>query len=151
MGEIARSSKCVLCSVWVQQQRNQRQWTEFFLVPKGRPAEKSLDPLLSTMEFRSNIRSQIVLHPLHPWLLLNGSFENDGTWCWWNLQATTEARCNPKCAPSITWPGGKKMAKLQLFNTYTFPGEHYRSVKRPRYVIFNITHVQRLVENIDNN
>ena len=22
-------------------------------------------------------------------------FENDGTWCWWNLQATTEARCNP--------------------------------------------------------
>ena len=24
------------------------------------------------------------------------------------------------------------MAKLQLFNTYTFPGEHYRSVKRPR-------------------
>ena len=33
----------------------------------------------------------------------------------------------------------KKMAKLQLFNIYTFPGEHYRSVKRPRYVIFNIT------------
>jgi hypothetical protein len=29
------------------------------------------------------------------------------------------------------------MAKLQLFNTYTFAGEHYRSVKRPRYVIFN--------------
>jgi hypothetical protein len=26
-----------------------------------------------------------------------------------------------------------------LFNTYTFPGEHYRSVKRPRCVIFNIT------------
>jgi hypothetical protein len=45
----------------------------------------------------------------------------------------------------------KKMAKVQLFNTYTFAGEHYRSVKRPRYVIFNITHVQRLVENIDNN
>jgi hypothetical protein len=45
----------------------------------------------------------------------------------------------------------KKMAKLQLFNTYTFAGEHYRSVKRPRYVIFNITHVQRLVKNIDNN
>jgi hypothetical protein len=38
-----------------------------------------------------------------------------------------------------------------LFNTYTFAGEHYRSVKRPRYVIFNITYVQRLVENIDNN
>jgi hypothetical protein len=55
------------------------------------------------------------------------------------LQAMTEARCNPKCAPSITWPGEKKIAKLQLFNTYTFPGEHYRSVKRPRYVIFNIT------------
>jgi hypothetical protein len=32
------------------------------------------------------------------------------------------------------------MVKLQLFNTYTFAGEHYRSVKRPRYVIFNITH-----------
>ena len=75
----------------------------FFSVPKGRPAEKSLDPLLSTMEFRSNIRSQIVLHPLRPWLLWKGSFENDGTWCWWNLQPTTEARCNPKCAPSITW------------------------------------------------
>ena len=29
------------------------------------------------------------------WLLWKGSFENDGTWCWWNLQATTEARCNP--------------------------------------------------------
>jgi hypothetical protein len=23
------------------------------------------------------------------WLLWKGSFENDGTWCWWNLQATT--------------------------------------------------------------
>ena len=80
----------------------------FFLVPKGRPAEKSLDPLLSTMEFRSNIRSQIVLHPLHPWLLWEGSFENDGTWCWWNLQATTEARCNPKCAPASPDPEKKK-------------------------------------------
>jgi hypothetical protein len=34
----------VLCSAWVQQQMNQRQWTELFLVSKGRPAEKSLDP-----------------------------------------------------------------------------------------------------------
>jgi hypothetical protein len=31
------------------------------------------------------------------------------------------------------------MVKLQLLNTYTFPEEHYRSVKRTRYVIFNIT------------
>ena len=120
--------------------------------PKQLVREKNLDPLLSTMEFRSNIRSQIVLRPLHPWLLWKGSFENDGTWCWWNLQATTEARCNPKCAPSITWPGEKKMAKLQLFNTYTFAGEQYRSVKRPRYVIFNITTLHMckgLVEKID--
>jgi hypothetical protein len=50
----------------------------------------------------------------------------------------------------VNWEKGK-MAKLQLFNTYTFAGEHYRSVKRQRYVIFNITYVQRLVENIDNN
>jgi hypothetical protein len=81
----------------------------FFSFPKDGQLRKAwLDPLLSTMEFRSNIRSQIVLHPLHPWLLWKGSFENDGTWCWWNLQATTEARCNPKCVPSITWPGEKK-------------------------------------------
>jgi hypothetical protein len=48
--------------------------------------------LLSTMEFRSNIRSQIVLHPLHPWLLLNGSFENDGTF---------KRRLKPDAAPNV--------------------------------------------------
>ena len=29
--------------------------------------------------------------------------------------------------------------KKKWRNTYTFPGEHYRSIKRPRYEIFNIT------------
>jgi hypothetical protein len=109
VGEIARSSKwCPVQRLGATTEEPKVMDWGFFLVPKRRPAEKSLDPLLSTMEFQSNIRSQIVLHPLHPWLLWKGSFENDGTWCWWNLLATTEARCNPKCAPSITWPGEKK-------------------------------------------
>jgi hypothetical protein len=60
----------------------------------------------------------------------------------------------PDAAPNVPLASPdpeKKMAKLQMFNTYTIAREHYRRVKRPRYVIFNITHVQRLVENIDNN
>ena len=68
------------------------------------------------------------------------------------VDGTFKRRLKPDAAPNehhLTQR--KKMAKLQLFNTYTFAGEHYRSVKRPRYVISNITHVQRLVENIDNN
>ena len=67
---------------------------------------------------------------------------------------TFKRRLKPDAAPNVplTSPDPeKKMAKLQLFNTYAFAGEHYRSVKRPRYMIFNITYVQRLVENIDNN
>ena len=67
---------------------------------------------------------------------------------------TFKRRLKPDAAPNVPLASPdpeKKMAKLQLFNIYTFAGEHYRSVKRPRYVIFNIAYVQRLVENIDNN
>jgi hypothetical protein len=70
------------------------------------------------------------------------------------VDGTFKRRLKPDAAPYVPLASPdpeKKMAKLQLFNTYTFAGEHYRSVKRPRYVIFNITYVQRLVENIDNN
>ena len=62
---------------------------------------------------------------------------------------TSKRRLKPDAAPNVPLASPdpeKKMAKLQLFNTYTFTGEHYRSVKRQRYVIFNITYVQRLIE-----
>ena len=70
------------------------------------------------------------------------------------VDGTFKLRLKPDAAPNVPLASSDpeiKMAKLQLFNTYTFAGEHYRSVKRPRYVIFIIAHVQRLVENIDNN
>jgi hypothetical protein len=70
------------------------------------------------------------------------------------VEGTFKRRLKPDAAPNVPLASPdpeKKMAKLQLFNTYTFAGEHHRSVKRPRYMIFNITYVQRLVENIDNN
>jgi hypothetical protein len=56
--------------------RNQRQWIEFFLVPKGRPAEKSLDPLLSTMEFRSNSVKWYILCAVQTMSVLG---QNSGT------------------------------------------------------------------------
>jgi hypothetical protein len=58
------------------------------------------------------------------------------------VDGTFKRRLKPDATPNVSLASPdpeKKMAKLQLFNTYTFPGEHYRSVKRPRYVIFNIT------------
>ena len=59
------------------------------------------------------------------------------------VDGTFKRLLKPDAAPNVPLaspdPERKKMAKHQLFNTYTFPGEHYRSVKRPRYVIFNIT------------
>ena len=56
------------------------------------------------------------------------------------VDGTFKRRLKPN-VPLASPDPEKKMAKLQLFNTYTFAGENYRSVKRPRYVIFNITYV----------
>jgi hypothetical protein len=58
-----------------------------------------------TVDDRISIQHQVTdcAPPTSPVTALKGIL-----WEWWNLQATTEARCNPKCAPSITWPGEKK-------------------------------------------
>ena len=58
------------------------------------------------------------------------------------VDGTFKRRLKPDATPNVPLASPdpeKQMAKLQLFNTYTFPGENYRSVKRLRYVIFNIT------------
>jgi hypothetical protein len=140
----------------VQQQRNQRQWTEFFLVPKGRPAEKSLDPLLWTMEFRSTHLglhlASVVAWRFHQRIHLKAVTGEVGgaQSVTWSLDRNSIVDSNGSRLFSAGRPLGTRknsvhclwflyLAKLQLFNTYTFPGEHYISVKRPRYVIFNIT------------
>ena len=48
------------------------------------------------------------------------------------VDGTFKRRLKPDATPNVPLASPdteKKMAKLQLFNTYTFPGEHYRSVK----------------------